>query len=410
MNEASVPLTHAILQRLTEAWNPRDARLEHSAARAFVDFCACVSAGRKHLPPGWPPPGAARLAVAAHALDRDDVHWDSLTHPGSVIWPVIADLGGKFDVDGAAAVRAAALGYEVTVRLATALGPSHRRYWHATATAGIVGAAVATGILLELDLPRLVAAAGHAISVAGGSARCLVERSSTRLFHRAHAALTGAECAQAAAAGVGATKFGLEGESGLLAAMSAQSDPDCLLEPVKDWAIEQVGIRFYAANGFAHSAIDAALQVGPVNPAEIAAIRVGVGSAAFALAGDLHPVGDEAAWWSLPHAVAACLATGDARILESGRSHYPAVDRLLELISLEQTEQGLSSRVEVISRDGSVDSAEVAYPLGHPKRPLPDELLLEKWYHLTGRDGTQTLAAAGQIGSTKLRDLLETLL
>ena len=37
-----------------------------------------------------PPRSAARQAAAACQLDRDDIHWASMTHPGSIIWPAIA--------------------------------------------------------------------------------------------------------------------------------------------------------------------------------------------------------------------------------------------------------------------------------------------------------------------------------
>jgi len=425
------PLVDQMLQHFIDAWPPRgrtraatperpagrDARrggasrnVRRAAARALVDFGACVSAGIRHLPQAWPHPGAGRMAAAANALDRDDVHWDTLTHPGSIVWPVIIDLGGDLDVTGETAVRAAAFGYESMIRMAAALGPVHRRTWHATATAGTIGAAVAAGVLLGLDSQRLADAAGHAISVAGGSSRCLVERSGTRLFHRAHAAQTGLECARAAAAGLGATRFGLEGESGMLAAMSSGADSKSLLVPIDHWAIESVGLRFYAATGFAHSAIDAALRLAPIDAIDVAAVRVETGPAALALAGNLHPRSDEAAWWSIPHAVAVCLATARPAELTLGRSPLPAVEHLLDRMRVEQGDRRLGSLVEITFRDGRTAEADEAYPLGHPARPLSDAQLLDKWSRLTGRDGARVWKAAEDLEDTNLRDLAAVLL
>src|SRR5690606_21665088 len=115
--------------------------------------------------------------AAAALHDRDDVHWPSLTHPGAVVWTVLRQAGAE----GEERWRAAHAGYEVTCRLGRALGPDHRRHFHATTTAGTVGAAVAAALALGTDP---VAAAGHAISLAGGSIVALLERSPTRLLHR----------------------------------------------------------------------------------------------------------------------------------------------------------------------------------------------------------------------------------
>src|SRR5581483_10178547 len=184
------------------------AELRRAAGRALFDFAACATAGRVALA-GFEPAGEPALSAAvSHALDRDDLHWPSLTHPGSIVWPVVLALGPERRLIAAAA------GYETTARLALAVGVSHRRYWHATATAGTIGAAVAAALALGLDEDGVAGAAGHAISVASGSIQCVLERSRTVVFHRAHAAVTGLNAARAAAAGLGATRLGLEAERG----------------------------------------------------------------------------------------------------------------------------------------------------------------------------------------------------
>jgi len=282
-------LTEALVAAALAGHDPGEAR--RAGSRALFDYLACLAAGRRVVPE------AVGDAGAAAALDRDDVHWPSLTHPGTIVWTVLGETG----VDGPARWRAAHAGYEVTARLGRALGADHRRYWHATATAGTVGGAVAAALALGTDP---VAAAGHAISVAGGSIVCLLERSGTRLVHREHAAAAALRCARMAV--LPASRAGLEHERGLFAAMGGS--PAELLAPGTRAALSEISLRRHATTGFAQAAVDAALELGPVeHPGDGSAIVVEAPAAAVALAGDPAPRDAEQAWWSIPHAVAVTL-------------------------------------------------------------------------------------------------------
>ncbi|MGZ4399224.1 MAG: MmgE/PrpD family protein [Gaiellaceae bacterium] len=362
------------------------------AGRAFFDWLCCVRAGEA-AGRAWPGDSAAKLAVAAHALDRDDLHHASLTHPGGVVWSGIAGATRGLDVSLASALAAGAYGYEVMTRLAAALGPEHRRYWHATATAGTVGAAVGASAALGGTAADVEAAAGHAVSVVGGSSRAILERSGTRYFHRAHAASTGVAAAQAAAAGVAATRFGLEGDDGLLAAAAGGGAADALVQPAERTAVETTGVRFYGANGFAHGAIEAAAQLGPIAPDEIAAALVTVSAATARLASNRSPATDEEAWWSVEHAVAVCLAAGSPVGLTGGLSPEEPVRALARRVTLAVADIGWGSQVEVTLRDGATAVGSCTEPLGHPARPVTDEQLLAKWQLLAGTDGSELLSA-----------------
>ena len=236
-----------------------------AAVRSLFDYGACLGAPVLAYP-AWPASRAARLAVAAHAADRDDLHYQTLAHPGGVIWSTVAALAVDESASFGAALEAATVGYETVVRLARALGVGHRSSWHVTSTTGMVGAAAAGAALLALDEAAAADAVGHALSLAGGSAQALVERSRTRLIHRAHAADVGVACARAAGAGLTATRFGLEAQRGLLAVMSPTPDPDALDTPSDRTGIEETGFRLHATNGFAQGAVDAAAQLALLRP------------------------------------------------------------------------------------------------------------------------------------------------
>jgi len=320
-------------------------RIRRPAGRALFDYLACLESGRR-MHPELPD------AAAAAVLDRDDLHWPSLTHPGAAIWSVVRECGGD--------ARAAAAGYEVTARLGQALGADHRRYWHVTATAGTVGAAVGAAIARGASEGRVVDAACHAISVAGGSILAILERSGTRFFHRGHAAATGIAAAQAAEAGLAGTRGGLEPGRGLFAA--AGGSPAELLAPRERLAIEETTFRIYGATGFAHAPIEAARELAPVEDATT--VLITAPPAAVALAGALDPQTDEEAWWSLPYAVVATLLGLDLE--DRSLLHDPRVRSLLGRV---EVREGPVSRVEVDGREASCAEAHVP----------TDEELVAKW-------------------------------
>ena len=196
-----------LIELARSSYDPGTAR--RSGGRALFDYLACRADGRRRVPAGI---GDAGAAVAG---DRDDLHWPSLTHPGAIVWSAVR-AGG---VPEGELWQAAHVGYEVTARLGIALGPEHRRYWHATTTAGTVGAAAAVAVATGRDAVR---AAAHAVSVTGGSILCILERTATRMVHRDHAVATALRCAEAA--DLSAALDCLEHSQGLFAAMGGSAD------------------------------------------------------------------------------------------------------------------------------------------------------------------------------------------
>ncbi len=284
---------------------------------------------------------------------------------------------------------AAALGYELVVRLAEAAGADHRRRWHVTTTAGTVGAAGAAARLLAPGTEA--AAVAHAASVAGGSLHGIVERSGTRFLHRAHAAASGVACARAAAAGVTAAEHVLESGRGAFEELAGAEAAERLTAPRAATGLEQTGFRLYASTGFAHAAVDAALSLAPLDPAAVVAVRVAVSPAsAVALASNPAPADDEQAWWSIEHAVAMALISADPDASAAGLGPAEALD-LCRRVEVVDGGTGWSASVEVELASGEERVASVDGPPGHGDRPASDEDLLRKWRRLTGRDGEPVL-------------------
>lgn len=319
-----------------------------AGGRALFDHLACLTAGRQDAPKGLGDAGAAA------ALDRDDVHWPSLTHPGAAVWSALSELGA----DGPVRWHAAHVGYEVTARLGAALGGEHRRYWHVTTTAGTVGVAAAAAIALGNDP---VVAAGHAVSVAGGSILCILQRTGTKLLHRDHAARTGLWCARAA--GLDSARDGLEHSQGMFAAMGG--DAGRLFERGERPALSEVSFRAHATSGFSQALVEAAIELGPLEEPQPAIVDAP--PATIALAGIERPMDMEEAWWSCRHAVAVSLLGLDLEDPSLIDDRRVAAQR--DQIELREAP---TSRVTVQGR-----SAE-----RHRARRMGDEDLLAKWHSL----------------------------
>jgi 2-methylcitrate dehydratase PrpD len=362
--------------------------LRTAALRTLFDFCGCVAATDEVEAGRWPLDRAGRLALRAHLRDQDDLHLDTVTHPGGIVWSAVCACALEREVSLADACAAAALGYELVVRLAEAAGPDHRRRWHVTTTAGTVGAAGAAATLLapgaEAD------AVAHAASIAGGSVHAMVERAGTRFLHRAHAASSGVACARAAAEGISAAGHVLESGHGAFEELGAAAAAERSTAVRAATGLEETGFRLYPASGFAHAAVDAALSLAPVEAAAVDAVRVAVAPpAAVALASNPAPVDDEQAWWSIEHAVALALISADPDALAAGRT--PAALELCRRVEVVEGGSGWSATVEVKLGSGDVRVAAVDGPPGHGDRPASDEDLLRKWERLTSRDGEPVL-------------------
>lgn len=341
------------------------------AALLLADFVACASAGSARdswyaelVDIGTSDPSAIGDAAAfAHVHDRDDVHWGNLLHCGSIIWPVVLGTGAATRATGPELLVAARVGYEAMVRLAGFLGPEHRTCFHTTATTGVVGAAAAAGFLYGLDSRSFTAALGHAISVMGGSAQTVRERSGTRLFHRAHAAQSGLAAAEAAARGLPATESGLE-----QVPVSGRHVGALLTEDAQ--ALPMTSVRVFPTSGWNQAAFDAALAAGPVRR-PVQQVSVDVSAAVAEISTGAEPAVEDRDW-SLEWAVATALLGAESDgVAEVAR----------RVLVRRNRNSPLQARVEVVTSGGR-EVGEVAFPRGHPERPADLQLVHDKWQQL----------------------------
>nr|WP_307734714.1 MmgE/PrpD family protein [Massilia oculi] len=354
-------------------------------------------------------------AALGNVLEMDDVHRSSILHPGPVVVPTALALAQQRGARLGELLDAIVRGYEATIRIGRAVGLSHYRYWHNTASCGGFGAAAAAGSLYSLDRARMTDALGNAGSRSGGLWQMRHEDVMTKQWHTADAAASGAAAALLASCGVTGPAFILEGPQGLFAAMSDDADPALVTRPEVDWLIFDTSFKPWPACRHAHPAIDALL--GLMAQEEIAGpavVRVTVDTYEDALrfCDRPAPATPAQARFSIQHALAAVLRHGAPRL-----EHYaeaalddPALAARRATIGLRADPaisacfpQAYGARVELLLDDGRTLRHEVRDTLGDPARPLAPAQVHDK--------ATTLMAAAGiaSAGAQRLLDIVFTL-
>jgi 2-methylcitrate dehydratase PrpD len=324
-------------------------------------------------------------SALSHVTETDDLHNASVTHPGCVVIPVALVLGRRLEARGHAVLRATLAGYEVMTRIGEALGPTHYRAFHNTATAGVFGAAAAAASLLELDEAGWVWALGNAGTQASGFWQFNEEGAMSKPLHAGHAASAGLRAALLAKEGFTGAELILEGEKGLFAAMCPDAKPGAVLAAGSEWKLPETSMKPYPCCRHVHSAIDAALEVraalGSTRPGSI---HVESYPVALDVTDRPTPRSPHEARFSLQYAVATSLLRGRPGLdaFEAAAVIDPSVLDLLGRTSVETNVELAAAyparwgaRVHVETADGSRHLVVRERATGDPELPLDDEAL-----------------------------------
>lgn len=252
-----------------------------------ADHLACR--GRTELRGGWRDDGlageVAEAAMRGHHGDLDDIHWPTLTHPGSVVWPVVLGIAAVAPTPGVEVARAASAGYDMTAAVADVIAASGVTGIHRTSVAGHAGAAIAAALLLG-DGDGATDAVGLALAVAGGVGQTIDERAAAGGFHRASAAVAGVHAARAARSGMSAPSQVLEGRHGLVA-MLGGANP--VATDLGQAVADDTCLRVHPTNGFLQAAFQAVAVLAARAPGAPDEIEVVLHPAAIGALDDRWP-------------------------------------------------------------------------------------------------------------------------
>ena len=273
----------------------------------------------------YPAPNAALYnGTLAHSLDFDDTHLPSILHPSASIVPATLAIGEALDASGRDAIAAAAIGYEVCVRLGMAgYDPALRnsiffeKGWHATSICGAMASAAISAKLLKLSVSGIASAMGISASMASGLLEANRVGGSVKQLHCGWAVHSGITAALLAQRGYTAPPTILEGRFGFYAAFcDGKFIGSQITEGLGEhWVAPEIFFKPYPSNHFTHAAIDAALafkQTHQVKPDDIKSIELGAAGAPLRTIGEpreqkIKPHSGYHARFSGPFAIATTL-------------------------------------------------------------------------------------------------------
>lgn len=257
-------------------------------------------------------------SMMAHALEMDDVHTGSKSHPGAVIVPTAWTLAEAMGASGKAFLEAVIAGYEVMARIGMGMDVSsnRRRGWHTTGIIGTFGAAAVASRLLGLNWEQTLSAFGMAGTQSSGLWAFLAEGSTCKKLHTARAAVNGFCSTILAKGGMTGPSHILDAEDGgLYRAVSDSFDMRKVSAGLGEvWEILKIDKKPYPCCRTTHHAIDAALSLRNTNgfkPEDVSSIlvetyEVGVLQCGF----EKYPESPVEAKFSIPYTCAAALLRG----------------------------------------------------------------------------------------------------
>ena len=413
---------------LAASRRPVDRRTRRRALLHWLDWMGCVAAGARApigatlraMPAGsggfdsllGPAADAWQAtlfdAAPANVEEMDDMHRQSILHPGPVVIPALAGLA-RGGLPAGRVLDAVVRGYEAMIRVGRAVGPRHYFHWHNTATAGVFGAAAACADVMGLTPQQAVWALGNAGTQAAGLWQVRLEPVMSKQLHVAHAAWAGRSAATLAAAGFTGPSRILEGERGFFAAMCPDGDLSAVLRPEDDWLIHQTSFKPWPACRHTHATIDCVLALREAQGDEFSFQDCVVESFSDALSicDQPQPRTRTEAKFSLQYCVAAAAVLGPLRPehFDEACLQRPDLQALAGRVRLQASPahdraypDHYGARVTLTLADGRRLMHEERDSLGDPERPLDAGQVLAK---------AEALMAYGGVSPDRRREALD---
>lgn len=399
------------------------------AEEAFLDWFGCALAGRGARPVRileafaermGPSGGPSEILVsrrrtspffaalvngaASHIAEQDDVHNGAVFHPGTVVFPAVFAAAQETRVSGRDFITASVAGYDAAIRAGEFLGPEHYKVFHTTGTAGMVGAAAGVARLLGLDAAKMQHAIGSAGTQAAGLWEFLRDAADSKPLHSAKAAADGLLSAYIVRDGFTGASQVLEGERGMAAGMSRNTDPAKLTDRLGTrWGILECSYKVHACCRHTHPSADALLAVIEQNhlqAGDIAHITAHVHHGAIDVLGPVtDPRTIHQSKFSMGFVLALIALRGRAGVDDFSeaalrdpqvRSFMKRVDMVLDP-EIDRSAANLwGGRVEVTTRDGRVLEGRVPGAKGDPGNTLSRAELEGKAMRLAAYGGAAT--------------------
>ncbi len=362
--------------------------------------------------------GAGRRAGALDAallngtagtwLELDEGNLFAKGHPGIQVVPAAIALAQECGSSGAEVLRAVALGYELSARISRAA--QMRLVVHPHGTYGVIGAAIAAGVLKRFNAAQMLELINCASTMGMASSRqTLLDGATVRNIFTGHSGYMGLTAARL-------VECGFTGEIDSVGNVygkgvySDHFDPSQVVAGLgSEWLIAQSYFKLHPIGRYAHSAIDAledllAQVPGGRLPVEgIARIEVNAYKLAASLAGK-NIVSSFGARFSVPFALASILVHGRSGLksFDDAAVANVQVQALVQRVDLREEPlftarfpQEQPVTVRIVMKDRAVYDGRCTITKGEPANPHTAADLSGKFFELGeplwGRPVTQQL-------------------
>jgi len=324
--------------------------------------------------------------MSSHVFDFDDTHLKTVIHSGGPVVSAILALSELRPVSGRDFLNALVLGIEIACRIGNAVYPAHYdRGWHITGTAGVFGAAAASGKLLGLNEQQMSWALGIAAAQPVGLREMF--GTMTKSFHPGRAAQNGLTAAFLAAKNFTSTDLALEGKNAwanVLSTTRNYSEITGNLGRTYETALNTY--KPFACGIVIHPAIDACIQLRNQNKltaGQIEAIDLRVHPLVLELTGKKTPQSGLETKFSVYFAAAVAIVRGAAGVHEfsDANARDPIIvalrDRVTATVDPSIKEEQV--RVTITLKDGRRMEKFVEHAVGSVERPMSDADLEAKF-------------------------------
>ncbi len=261
------------------------ASVRKEAARTLLNWVGCTVGGSRHETVGiaisalaqFSGPAQASIlgrkerldilhtalinGISSHVLDYDDTHSHNIIHPAGPVISAILALSEHRPISGTDFVNALVLGVDVECRIGNSVYPKHYDAgWHITGTAGVFGAAAASGKLLGLSEQQMLWALGLAATQPVGLQEMF--GSMTKSFHPGRAAQNGLTAALLASKNFTSSEQSLEAKYGWANVVSTAHNFDDITKTLgQAYEISKNTYKPFACGVVMHATIDGCIQL-----------------------------------------------------------------------------------------------------------------------------------------------------
>ncbi|MCF7540395.1 MmgE/PrpD family protein [Pseudomonas petrae] len=344
--------------------------------------------------------------ASSHLVEQDDLHNSSVLHPATVVFSAVLAAAQDLGKTGQDLLLASVAGYEAGIRIGEFMGRSHYRIFHTTATVGTLAAAVGVGKLLNFDKEQFISLLGTAGTQAAGLWEFLRDAADSKQLHTAKAAADGLLAAYLTEDGLTGARNILEGDQGMAAGMSSDSDPAKLSDRLGSrWALVETSFKFHASCRHTHPAADALLhlmQREGLRHDQIAKVVTRVHQGAIDVLGRVDvPQTVHQAKFSMGAVLGLIAVHGSAQLIEFRDLALTDADvaAFREKVTMELDPEVDGAyparwlgRVIVTTTDGRTLSAGIDEPKGDPGNTLSRPELEDKVQRLLAFSGARTVA------------------